>query len=802
MKIRFVLIFFLLISLASVSTILLDERLIGRFLDFSVPPEPFFMKNAFNFSLYTWWDGINAGIRNSFGTTLVPVNIVLYAPTFFGINSPWFIARYQIVTSLFLGLTFFYLFATKILTLYIPKLTPKIRSAIGILTSIFFVFNNYLFTEIIFGSNVMYMTLMFMPFFLYGFFVLVSSQNKAGLYIMLLAVIIIGSTMQHLVVAYILLLLLCLIYKKVKLFITISTIHVLVSLYWILPLAASLSQIEKAELALNYTTGLITSSPTFIAALINMDYFGNRDMYRLALGDNLLSGVWTLNAFVLLMIIMSSGYVQRYLSSHVRKLIMIFLLLFLSSILFLKGAREPFGGTILALYKKIALLNLFRSVQRFLSFYIVSASTLLVFSAAYLTLKNKKWLFVIFLLVIINAMPWWKTRDMGMANIAKNELPGFNLFYLTEGNHQLYKLNNEPLEFALLTIPPGQSINFKSTPWNKMPSQGSETGLLYNNKRTYETEASMGEMQPVMEQLEKDIYVNPRFFNQYQVLLKLLNIKYIVIREDAAPNFSSNRFLFNTRSIRSSLKKSSTVSEKFVSDDITIVENNAFLPQIYTADTIHITQQPLKEFVRKSMEFADADRPAFLFNQQNKNLNTHFPLNGQIQFTQGYTDLPVIEYRKVNPTQYQIYVHRARDSFLLVMSNSFHPWWNIYLDSIMTPKSFSKEGFISENLSGSIQNNTLAARSILGHLLTQPYDTRSHFVVNGFANAWMLKTDSVCRKITCVVNKDGTYDFTLSIEFLPQKLYSLGAIISFIILSGILLHALFFKIIKDTYAHR
>ena len=777
-----------------VSKILVDSRLIGRSLDFPVPPEPYLMKNIFNASLFTWFDGINAGIRNSFGPTLIPVNFVLYAPIFLGIQSPWFIARYQIILTLFFSLTFFYLFAAQILRMYFSKIDLGIRNSIGIISSIFFVFNNYIFTEIIFGSNVMYMSLAFVPLLLYAFFRYISTSRISSLYLMTLSITIIGSTLQHLVLAYVFLLLLCMGFRRFKLFIAIAVLHVILSLYWILPLVVTFTQIQGTELASNYSVGLTKGASNFISALINMDYFGNRDMYRIALGDESLSRLWTINAYILLLVILSSTYFRGRLPRNAQKVLIIFSVIFLVAIVFLKGGREPFGNVIIALYEKIPILNLYRSLQHYLSFYIISASTMLFFSCAYLAQKGRKYLLLIFFFVTVNALPWWGNRDMGIENTKKHKFAGFNLFYLTQGDHLLYSLSNDPLESAILTIPPGQSINFIPTKHNAHFSQGSDTGLLYNNKRTYETEANMGAFQHAMDTLENDMYHDTDFFNKNRELFKILNIKYFVIRDDTTPNFSLNRAHYTTRTVKQALKKTKYVSIKATADDVIVLENNLFLPQIYSANTVYISNKEIGGFDTFGSNYTDRSRPLFLFNKQNKNLANYFNLDMNESRTIPYSQLPVIEYKKINPSKYAVSVHHARGNFFLVFSNSFHQWWDLYFYDTSKLRPSHLNGFISENISGSIQNDNLPNGTMFDTLLSEPYGPETHFVANGFANTWMIQTDKICQTQRCEKNNDGSYEFGLILEFMPQRLFNLGAILAIIVIVSGVLYGIFLTI--------
>lgn len=95
---------------------------------------------------------------------------------------------------------------------------------------------------------------------------------------------------------------------------------------------------------------------------------------------------------------------------------------------------------------------------------------------------------------------------------------------------------------------------------------------------------------------------------------------------------------------------------------------------------------------------------------------------------------PVIHFKQINPTRYTIHISNATEPFFLIFSETYDPSWKVYEGSV--------------NWLEAIYSKPLAAK---------------HFYINGYANAWY-------------VNKTGTY--TITLEFLPQKLFYIGSAIS------------------------
>ena len=813
---------FLLLSIFVLSGLLFNAKLFGRYLDFSLPPVPYLTANPFLNNMYTWVSTINGGTPNSFGTTLLPVNLILYFPLLFT-KSVWFMARYQVVLTLFLGLSFFYLLSQRILARI--EIPARQKTFLAVLASLFFVFNNYIFVELIFGSNVMYMTFVFIPLLLYSIIsYFETSGNKKFYFVLALcSLLIISSTMQHLVLAYLLITVLAIIYKDKKFFFGLILTHILISLYWILPLLATISGVNSLELAKDYSSGILISSSKFLSTLINSDYFGNRDTYRLSLGSNFLAKAWTTNAFLLLIIALNSVYNAASFKKIQRKMILGSFFVFLLSLLFIKGARDPFGGLVLFLYNNFSLLKLFRSPQHFLSFYVISISILFLYSSVYLLKKSKLSIWLLLVLILINTMPWWLTRDLGKKTLTRNtSLPTINQFDLSEGDKAMYSLNELPLDFSMLTIPPGASINFFLPGSDHVSSQGGDAGLVFGNKRFYASEQSMAGFNGVLDDLEQDMYSDDDFFNKNKNLFAYLNIKYFIIRKDTSPNFSKNMDHFNFDSIEKSVKNATGIKEIYKDDADIILENENFLPHFYNPCTVsqiqssNLTLEALTSGNNKICNAAYSD---------SQSGNPSPPPVLQANKSESH---PTLEFKKIDPTKYRLIIHNATESLPIVFSEIFNPNWKAYVvdnqqsvisnsdkkklidkvDSNFSSDSigqaskddltdyinhglisnFNQVGslnFVSKNFAGTIQNDNLNNGPLSETWFKTPIDEKNHSQVNGYANSWTMDPIEVCRdNANCTRNADGSYNVELIIEFWPQRLFYLGLFMVCVILLG------------------
>lgn len=180
---------------------------------------------------------------------------------------------------------------------------------------------------------------------------------------------------------------------------------------------------------------------------------------------------------------------------------------------------------------------------------------------------------------------------------------------------------------------------------------------------------------------------------------------------------------------------------------------------------------------------------------------------------------PTIEFKKINITKYRLIIHNAGSDFPLVFSESFHKDWRLYLEPfgqvdksqllsqaqnykiqtnneddqataseltdfinlglVSNLANSSSPDFVSKNFAGTIQNDNLSNGNIFETWRSKQIAADDHFVVNGYANAWEIKTSSLCTDSNnCKINPDGTRDLQIIAEFWPQRLVYIGLEIS------------------------
>ena len=117
---------------------------------------------------------------------------------------------------------------------------------------------------------------------------------------------------------------------------------------------------------------------------------------------------------------------------------------------------------------------------------------------------------------------------------------------------------------------------------------------------------------------------------------------------------------------------------------------------------------------------------------------------------------PEVVSDKINPTKYIVNVKNAKVPYNLVFSETFSPNWKTYIQKCETSCSLFQEWNLA------------------------PISEDQHVVVNGFANGWNITPK----------DSNGKTNYIIIIEYWPQRLFYIGAIISILTLGAFLFYSL------------
>jgi hypothetical protein len=179
---------------------------------------------------------------------------------------------------------------------------------------------------------------------------------------------------------------------------------------------------------------------------------------------------------------------------------------------------------------------------------------------------------------------------------------------------------------------------------------------------------------------------------------------------------------------------------------------------------------------------------------------------------------PVIEFKKINPTRYVVNVKGAKNPFTLVFSESFHEGWKAYIrhrsevrgqrleeesekQEVVGKRSGVRGGRLEardERLEGKderlFQTSNLKPQTFSKEPWSALWtawkdrgkmvEIKDHFVVNGYANGWIVPVGQVTGQRLKVKGEENTIDFQIVLEYRPQRLFEIGLIISAATLLG------------------
>lgn len=156
---------------------------------------------------------------------------------------------------------------------------------------------------------------------------------------------------------------------------------------------------------------------------------------------------------------------------------------------------------------------------------------------------------------------------------------------------------------------------------------------------------------------------------------------------------------------------------------------------------------------------------------------------------QKYSENQKIEYRKIDQTKYRVILRGVKGIIPLIFLDSYHSGWGIYLDDFKNSSLKSVDKYVSKSYYGTRQDDRLPSIRTFNSLFVKQSPTLDHLKFNGYSNGWFLDIEDICKEEgVCYLNKDGSKDVSLIVQFWPQRLYYIGLwVSSFTLIIGILL---------------
>lgn len=660
---------FLIIFLLSFRFILLNQHdFIGHNWDWNFPGLKFLSQRIHYASLYSWNDfnlGKNLNLQSHLLLNL-PISLLAYV---FNTKTIIFCIFVIIIAVSFFSFK-------KLLNLIVFK------SNSNYIPALLYSFSPFLFNEIIGGSWYMWISYACSPLFFMYLIEFVHNRSPRKLIGFILTGIFTIVSLQNFflieIIAILFLLFQCKVnLKKIpKIFTNYLFAHLIfigINLYWIIPFFYSFGTFYKFITDPTFTgnfSGVENTTQGLINIFSLVGYL-DRNIYYYTI-PSFFVPIFLIAIFltwVLIIIAYRLSHKKIQLDNH----LMIWLVIFLILILLIKGGNPPFAKFTMYLFRNIPLMSLYRSPQH-LMFAAAFIIPLLVAGALNYFLKKfpaQKIVPLFFLIVLIWTVGWWYNGDLGH-KILKSQKRDFvdfydlpsdllNVYYHNEINRLIYRHLFLPTVFSPLFLENDYQSN----------AQGGIPEYPYLQNPTFSAEKN---------QLAANIDNKFCKEEKYELIkiLSITNTRYLSPRYDIKPlhtecgksgkwNIAMVQEYINQKKYFHKIKEGSHIK-------LYLVDNAYFLPlfQVPKKVTLLANEQAWPEITGDNQDEVNS---AIFFKNQNKERALK-----KIDF-QGYNkkeNIPVIEFKKINPTKYRVKIHQAKNIFPLVFLQSFHSGWKLY----------------------------------------------------------------------------------------------------------------------------
>lgn len=242
---------------------------------------------------------------------------------------------------------------------------------------------------------------------------------------------------------------------------------------------------------------------------------------------------------------------------------------------------------------------------------------------------------------------------------------------------------------------------------------------------------------------------NAGFYN----ILSILNIKAILIQNDQIrPSISKLNNKQIIEKFNKNLETENFIIKKYGDLTLLQLQDKYTLPIIFIPKNLILSNLNLQ----KTIEIIpnNLDNKIAIFDTTDKKRlisSLTFKKVGILEIIASSSSAS-INFNKINNTKYEINLKQASGVLPVVFSQNYNNGWKLYLNK--------------------------SNKHILDFLKPNIKEI-DHFKVNGYSNLWLIPIDEICNNINnCKKNENGTYDLTLNLEFLPQKIFYIGEIIS------------------------
>lgn len=724
---------------------LASQNLMGHNWDFTFP---YYLSSLNNLSLpsfYTW-NQFNFGYPQQLTLVhLIPnLTYTLLVAIFGLINAPKVLLILTILLS--------YYGFQKLQRSFVSSKTSFV------IPSLIYCFSPFLFGEVVGGSWYMWVSYAAIPWYL-SFYRDYLSGVRYSLLTALVSSIFLVSSMQNFIIieSFVFIYTIITFYYErnifhLKRYLVFHFALLVVNTYWLSVLIQEVGSFSRGISQVSFTNGFsqaMGSSQTIIN-IFNLSGYLDRNFYLLSLPGELepaFTGLMMLFWAVILFYLLAKNKISN--KSRV------ILLLFLLSLILVKGGNAPFLKLTLFLYEKIQLLTLYRSPQHLM---LIPALTFPVLVAFFLS-KNRRFFEsrrTQILLVIIFAfisVGWWYRGDLGSLSLSQKGQNFIDYYSLPESVIKSHEISEgTSLVHRSLFLPVSQSPIFLKTLFQNN-SQGGVSEYMYLTHPTFSAENNKK-----AEEIESGLC---RGDQMWMNGLRNTNTLFITVRHDQASIFTPCARNWDNKSANVLLEKNKNLQKLLETQYVSYyqVKVGDFLPIISLKNSSSSA----------SIEYKKIDPTRYIVNIRN------IGENNKLLFLENFNQNWALQFS--NPTQKKKIISPVKKSIAGDLFEASKEEVDEYKKAGLI-SDMPGELYISKNLHNSIQNNNLQSESTVNWLISKNVNWQHSS--EDYANLWNIDV-SICqnKKISCTSNQDGTYNIFLEIVYLPQKTY-----FTFLIISG------------------
>jgi hypothetical protein len=139
-----------------------------------------------------------------------------------------------------------------------------------------------------------------------------------------------------------------------------------------------------------------------------------------------------------------------------------------------------------------------------------------------------------------------------------------------------------------------------------------------------------------------------------------------------------------------------------------------------------------------------------------------------------------IEYKKISPVKYRLIIHDISQPFVLILTEVFNEGWRIYPVNSLSVNNFNA----NKHSSNIIENKNLPNGVFYETFFSKSIDEVNHIKANDYANGWIIDAKLIGNNFPhAVIEKNGMHDMEILIEYMPQRIYIAGILVSFFTLA-------------------